>query len=285
MLIKNTLAIGKAEISYWLSRADNASNTLIMLHGVASNHTRWSEFATDTSLKRDWNLLSVDLRGHGDSMYYGNINRRVWVNDLKAIIEHEQLAPVVLLGHSLGAEIALDYINCYGDDVQRLMMIDPVFPDTLQGKLAVVKRFKYLVRITTWLIQFLNLLGIRRRHLTKRDLQLLDNKTRDVLQQNPDVNISDLYMNPFADLSYIPIANYLQDQYEVVRPLPPLEPMSLPVLVILSSGSSVSDRCGNEAQIKRMPNADIEWVECNHWPLTEQPEVVRKIIDKWCRNA
>lgn len=271
-------------LSYWLNRADNANNTLIMLHGVASNHTRWSEFIEQTSLKNSWNLLSIDLRGHGESMYRGIINRQIWVKDLKAIIEHEQLRPVVLLGHSLGAEIALDYINTYSDDVYGLIMIDPVFPVTLQGSLAWVKRYKYIVRFFTRVIQFFNLLGIHRRHLSKRDLQVLDNKTRKTLNENPDMNISDLYMNPFADLSYIPVANYLQDQFEVVRPLPSLEDIKQPTLVILSSGSSVSDRSGNENEIKRIRNSEIVLVECNHWPLTEQPEVVREIIDEWCRR-
>jgi pimeloyl-ACP methyl ester carboxylesterase len=255
-----------------------------MLHGVASNHTRWSEFVEHTALKNNWNLLSLDLRGHGESMYYGTITRDIWARDLKAIIEHEQLRQVVMLGHSLGAEIALDYINTYPEDVQGLIMIDPVFPETLQGTLAWVKRYKYIVRGFTWIIQFFNLLGFRRRQLSKRDLQVLDNKTRKTLKENPEVNISDLYMNPFADLSYIPVANYLQDQFEVVRPLPALENIKFPVLVILSHGSSVSDRSGNENEIKRIRNSEIVMVECNHWPLTEQPEVVREIIDEWCQR-
>lgn len=31
--------------------------TLVMLHGLASNHSRWSEFVANTDLRRDWNLL------------------------------------------------------------------------------------------------------------------------------------------------------------------------------------------------------------------------------------
>ena len=80
-----------AELSYWLSRVEGAKHTLVMLHGVASNHTRWSEFVSTTSLTSSWNLLTLDLRGHGDSMFHGRINRRRWVADLHAIIEKEKL--------------------------------------------------------------------------------------------------------------------------------------------------------------------------------------------------
>jgi len=284
VISKKTLQLGKVTLSYWLSRSHNAKNTLIMLHGVASNHTRWSEFIANTSLKEEWNLLSIDLRGHGDSMYRGVINRNVWVSDLKAIIEYEQLSPVVLLGHSLGAEIAMDYVNIWPAEVQRLIMIDPVFPGNLHGALAWVKRFKHLIRLITKMIQSLNYLGLHRRHFTYRDMHQLDEQTRKILKKNPGMKISELYMNPFTDLSYIPIANYLQDQFEVVRPLPMLENLNVPTLVILSAGSSLSDRNANEVQISRMPNSEISMVDCDHWPLTEQPEAVREIIDGWCQR-
>lgn len=284
VISKKTLQLGKVTLSYWLSRSQNAKNTLVMLHGVASNHTRWSEFVKNTSLKEEWNLLSIDLRGHGHSMYRGVINRNVWVSDLKAIIEYEQLSQVVLLGHSLGAEIAMDYVNMWPAEVKRLIMIDPVFPGNLHGALAEVKRFKHLIRLITWMIQFLNLLGLRRRHFTYRDMHQLDEQTRKILKENPGMKISELYMNPFTDLSYIPIANYLQDQFEVVRPLPMLENLNVPTLVILSAGSSLSDRYANEVQISRLPKSEIAMVDCDHWPLTEQPEVVREIIDGWCQR-
>ena len=108
MEIRQTLHHDGAQLSYWLSRVEGAKHTLVMLHGVASNHTRWSEFVSTTSLISSWNLLTLDLRGHGDSMFHGRINRRRWVADLHAIIEKEALPPVVLLGHSLGGG------NCAG---------------------------------------------------------------------------------------------------------------------------------------------------------------------------
>ena len=79
------------------------------------------------------------------------------------------------------------------------------------------------------------------------------------------------------------LANYLQDLLATVQPLPVLEELKLPVLVLMSGGSSLSDQRRNERQIHRMPNATIEIVDCDHWPLTEQPETVRDMIDNWCQ--
>lgn len=283
MEIRQILEHDSARLSYWLSRVKGAKHTLVMLHGVASNHTRWSEFVRGTAIQSKWNLLRPDLRGHGDSMYHGRINRRRWVNDLHEIFEKEALSPVVLLGHSLGAEIALDYADTYPQQVEGLILIDPVFHQNLHGVLGWVRRLQFLLWLPVGLLWLLQALGIRRHDYPPRDLHALDEKTRATLRDNPQMKIADLYMNPLADLSYIPFANYLQDLLAVVRPLPVLEKINQPVLVLMSGGSSLSDRQRNEQQINRLPNVSIQIVDCDHWPLTEQPDAVRDMIDNWCQ--
>ncbi len=285
METQKILQTKSARISYWLSRVAGANQTLIMLHGVASNHTRWSEFVQSTELKSEWNLLRLDLRGHGDSMYRGCINRHRWVADLHAIIEKEELSSVVLLGHSLGAEIALDYTATQPEQVTSVILIDPVFYQNLHGVLGWVRRLQLLLWVPIGFLWLANGLGIRRSQYPARDLYALDERTRETLEANPQMKIADLYMNPLADLSYIPLANYLQDLLAVVQPLPVLEAISQPVLVIMSGGSSLSDQKRNEQQIHRMSNATSKLVHCDHWPLTEQPEAVREIIDIWCKTV
>ena len=273
-----------AWISYWINRVTGANKTLVMLHGVASNHTRWSEFVEYTELKSEWNLLRLDLRGHGDSMYRGRINRHRWVADLHAIIEKEELPSVVLLGHSLGAEIALDFTAAYPDKVAGLILIDPVFHQNLHGVLGWVRRIQLLLWIPIGFLWLAQGMGLKRRHYPARDLYALDEKTRASLRAIPDLKIADLYMNPLADLSYIPLENYLQDLLAVVQPLPLLETIYQPGLVLMSGGSSLSDRRRNELEIRRMHNVTIKIVDCDHWPLTERPDVVRDVIDNWCQT-
>lgn len=271
-----------ADLSYWLSRPEGAERSLVMIHGVASNHTRWSEFVSHTSLATKWNFLRPDLRGHGDSMFHGRINRRRWVADLNAILEHEALPRVVLLGHSLGAEIALDFAAAHPDSVAGLVLIDPVFHKNLHGALGWMRRFRLLFWIPVGLLWLANALGLRRRRYPPRDLYALDEQTRATLRSSPGKNIADLYVNPLADLSYIPLANYLQDLLAVAQPVPELEAIDQPTLALMARGSSLGDRHRNEAQARRMPNASIRIVDCDHWPLTEQPEIVRALIDEWC---
>jgi pimeloyl-ACP methyl ester carboxylesterase len=253
-----------------------------MIHGLASNLTRWSEFVDHTHLDQHWDLLRIDLRGHGTSMHRGRITMDDWVDDLAAILRCEGYEKATIVGHSLGAQVAMYFYARYPSAVAAMIMIDPVFPENLSGRLLKAKKLRLLVWLAIRLFWVLNRFGLRRKKFPPRDLRELDEKTREVLDTNPSIEIGDLYTNPFVDFEFMPVANYMQDTLEVVKPLPPLEKIDVPVLVLLSSGASVSDPKKNQAVINRMPRAETVTIAANHWLLTEKPEEAREAIENWC---
>jgi pimeloyl-ACP methyl ester carboxylesterase len=62
---------------------------VLLLHGLASNMTRWSEFVERTTLADDRDVIRVDLRGHGDSPTRGRISLQLWCDDLLALLDAE----------------------------------------------------------------------------------------------------------------------------------------------------------------------------------------------------
>jgi len=91
-------------------------------------------------------------------------------------------------------------------------------------------------------------------------------------------------MSPVEDMKYIPLANYIQDILEVIRPVGPIETISCPVLVLLSRSASMSDVDKNVSIIKTIPNVHIHYIEANHWLLTEKPDEARQVIEDWCES-
>ena len=91
-------------------------------------------------------------------------------------------------------------------------------------------------------------------------------------------------MNPFADLRYMPIANYLKDLVEVSRKLPSLADIDVPVLVLLSSGASTSNVETNREILSQIPDLEIKTIHADHWLLTEKPVEARTIIEAWCKE-
>jgi pimeloyl-ACP methyl ester carboxylesterase len=56
-----------AALAYRVERGEAPRQVIVLIHGMASNMTRWSEFSEKTTLKRSWDLLRLDLRGNGKS--------------------------------------------------------------------------------------------------------------------------------------------------------------------------------------------------------------------------
>lgn len=255
---------------------------VLCLHGVASNATRFHEWMSTSRLRGRCPLAAVDQRGHQRSLTYRAYSRTDWCEDLGAILAKEQLQ-CVLIGHSLGAQVALDYTSLYRQGVLGLILIDPVFPQALSGTLKTVARWRKPLRLLIALLRFFNRLGLRRwRRYAYRDLHQLDQQTRAFLAANPHKEIADLYMNPLADLEYMPVLNYFQDLYEVTRPLADMSAIAVPVLVLLSKGASTSDVAHNQRILSAIKNCEISVIDADHWLLTERPVEAREAIDAWC---
>ena len=96
-------------IAYRVAPASAAARgiALVLLHGLASNLTRWSEFVEHSALRGRHDLIRIDLRGHGGSDVGGKIGLEVWADDLAAVLDQERHEQAILVGHSLGAQLAL----------------------------------------------------------------------------------------------------------------------------------------------------------------------------------
>ena len=271
-------------IIYQLLDAPRRDCAVVCLHGVASNATRFYEWMSRSALHGRCVLVALDQRGHGRSLTYRAFSRADWCMDLAAVLAEEQLHGVIL-GHSMGAQVALDYASRIKHGARGLILIDPVFPQALTGTLKTVARWRRPLRLVIGLLRFFNRLGLRRRQYRYRSLYQLDLNTRAYLSANPDKDIATLYMDPFADLEYMPLANYLQDLYEVTRPLADLNAIDIPVLVLLSKGASTSDVGHNQRILAGLRQCEIQVIDADHWLLTEQPEAARSAIDSWVNRT
>ncbi len=92
---------------------DDASRTMIFLHGILGNKKNWrtpcSKFA---SLHPDIRCIAIDLRGHGNSYGLPGVNTLVsCASDLQLTLKHYGIQPSVLCAHSFGGKVALKYLD------------------------------------------------------------------------------------------------------------------------------------------------------------------------------
>ena len=70
----------------------------------------------------------------------------------------------------------------------------------------------------------------------------------------------------------------------MVSPLPALEEIRVPVLALVSGGTTYANLDANKREFERFPDCDVAMLDANHWPLTETPEAVRTAIEEWVRR-
>src|SRR5204863_9199828 len=96
---------------------------LLLVHGGRDHCRNWDWVAS--ALRHDWHVLAPDLRGHGDSQWSpdGNYSTGAYVYDLAQLIHQQELAPVTVIAHSLGGNLAIRYTGIYPENVRRLVAI------------------------------------------------------------------------------------------------------------------------------------------------------------------
>ena len=106
----------------------------------------------------------------------------------------------------------------------------------------------------------LNRLGLRRGPFPLMDLEALDTETRQAMQgDHPQDVLVRRYSALGRILAHMPLANYLQQLVATIRPLPELENIEVPALVLESTGADLMDRTRSRPELARLPALD--WVE------------------------
>lgn len=80
--------------------------TILLIHGLGSNRTRWKRLA-ETKFFKKCRLIIPELRGHGSSVTRNRIGVDPIAANLEAILKQEGENRPVVVGHCLGANIAV----------------------------------------------------------------------------------------------------------------------------------------------------------------------------------
>ncbi|MEM7409767.1 MAG: alpha/beta hydrolase [Myxococcota bacterium] len=80
---------------------------VVLLHGGGANLHWWDEIAP--ALAREYRVVRLDFRGHGDSDFPETREVGAFHRDLEALCAELGEPPMALVGHSMGGHIALDH--------------------------------------------------------------------------------------------------------------------------------------------------------------------------------
>ncbi len=114
---------------------------IIFIHAGGLDRHMWKEQII--TLNQDYKLISYDIRGHGQSTFKSN--SRYEIDDLKSILEQENINKITLVGCSLGSIIALDFAINHPYLVHRLVLVSPGLVGLQEKDLVFLKQMNRYV--------------------------------------------------------------------------------------------------------------------------------------------
>src|SRR5262245_26266414 len=109
---------------HYLERGEPTKPAMILVHGIARHAHTFDHIAPDFA--RDYRVLALDMRGHGDSAWSpeGAYLVEDHVKDLAAVIRALGLSRVTLYGNSTGGRVVQVYAGLNPVIVERLIVED-----------------------------------------------------------------------------------------------------------------------------------------------------------------
>jgi len=97
---------------------------MLCLHGGAA-HAHWFDYIAP-GFTGDHHVLALDQRGHGDSEWANppSYAYERYAADLAEVVGKLDLRDFVLIGHSMGGTVSLEYASTYPGRVGKLIVVD-----------------------------------------------------------------------------------------------------------------------------------------------------------------
>ena len=109
---------------HYLEWGSPAKPALILLHGISKHAHTFDHIAVDFA--RDYHVLAVDMRGHGDSGWSpeGAYLVEDYVKDLEGLLTQLGIRRATLLGNSTGGRVVQVFAGMHPEMVERLIVED-----------------------------------------------------------------------------------------------------------------------------------------------------------------
>ena len=235
---------------------DPAQPPLVLLHGGGSNAHWWDHLAP--ALAEDFHVVALDFRGHGDSDYPEEIRLGAFGDDLNALLEHLEASGAVLLGHSMGAHIALERAARI-PGTQALVLLDLAWgvPRAVRRSARRALSFRVTHRSRERAVERFRFLP----SATRADEGLRRSIAEQSVREEPDGRFGFKFDPRWFALPY--------------RKLPPVAGVACPTLLVRGAESPFLSREAAESLAAELPRARLmELEDAGHHVHVDQPAAV-----------
>jgi pimeloyl-ACP methyl ester carboxylesterase len=123
---------------HYLDWGNAAKPPMILIHGIARHAHTFDHIAPHFA--RDYHVLAIDMRGHGDSSWdpKGDYLVEDHVKDLEGLVKQLKLTHITMLGNSTGGRVVQVFAGTHPDLVAKLVVEDvgPQRPEDIASGFA-----------------------------------------------------------------------------------------------------------------------------------------------------
>ncbi len=101
----------------------DTGKAVIILHGMLGMSDNWVHFAKRLA-EKSYRVFLPDVRNHGNSPHSKHFSYSLSARDLYEFAESQKISEAIVIGHSMGGKIAMQYANDYPSKVQQLVVLD-----------------------------------------------------------------------------------------------------------------------------------------------------------------
>lgn len=95
---------------------------LMILHGLFGFSDNWQSHAK--KLAEYYRVILVDLRNHGRSDWSDEFSYEIMADDIKELCDDLNLSDFILMGHSMGGKVAVNFAQKHEDLLDKLIVVD-----------------------------------------------------------------------------------------------------------------------------------------------------------------
>lgn len=254
-------------------------------NGIGGTLLAWKHVLSE--FRRDFRFISWDYRGLFNSeapAKHDAYTIQDHAKDLRSVLEQEQVTePVVLMGWSMGVQVALEYYHLFAETVRSIVLVNGTYGSVWDTAFAIpmgrhlfplllkgVKPLGPLIEVGLGVMveqpvtmKLIKLSGLANKHLDETIFYGL-------AREFPKFNIA-RYLHMMEFLSHHSAEPYLHT-------------VQVPTLIIHGEYDQMTPHKVTEVFLEKMPNAELFTVPTgSHYSIIEFPEIVNMRLERFFR--
>lgn len=237
---------------------------VVILHGLFGSSDNW--LSISKILGEEHKVYTIDQRNHGQSPHDDQFDYQTMAEDLKDFLLQHDINNPIVIGHSMGGKVAMQFAVDNPDMLERLIVVD------ISPKSYPVHHDEILEGLCSLRLPDLKSRGEADQHLSKYVSAI---GTRQFLLKNIGRNSDGFFWK--INLSVI------KDNIETVGEGLPIGSLSdKPTLFINGRNSNYIKEEDATLIFRHFPNATLQTIEnAGHWVHAEQPAEFLKIVQEF----